>query len=132
MKILILLFLNWSFAATLLLTTVVGGDRAEASDRQGTSREDDDSASFSRLTYDIGLASGSVNTYNYTEFELGFNFFFEKWIAWRNAIFDRITSDQPNSYGLDSSVRGILKFWVYRICWTGCEIYQYRNQRPFC
>ena len=61
-----------------------------------------------RLTFDLGLSSGSVGGFNYTEFNLGLNWYFTSFLAWRNAVFARLASGVSTVYGLDSSVRGIL------------------------
>lgn len=61
-----------------------------------------------KVTYDLGLASGSYNNLNYTEVEGGIGLFFNDYFEWRNGIFARFTDQESNTYGLDSSVRGIL------------------------
>lgn len=65
-----------------------------------------DEQSYSKLTYDLGFSFGSYNNASYTEANLGLNYFFKSWLAWRNAVFGRFAT--TNIYGLDSSMRAIL------------------------
>lgn len=59
---------------------------------------------FARLTYDIGFSTGSSGDVNYSEANFGLNYFFMRWLSWRNAVFARFISPE-NIYGLDSSAR---------------------------
>lgn len=66
--------------------------------------EEQEAASYSKLTWDIGVSSGSSGGSSYTEGSVGLNYFFLDWLAWRNAAFARFTTPE-NVYGLDSSLR---------------------------
>ena len=67
-----------------------------------------------RATFDLGASTGSVSargsSYSYTEINLGLNLFFYDWLDWRNAVYGRLVSGYDNSYGLDTSLRGIASF----------------------
>lgn len=63
--------------------------------------------SDAQLTFDIGLSSGTVNEKSYTEANVGFNYRFLDWMAWRNSIFGRFGSDIDSVYGIDTSLRGL-------------------------
>ena len=56
------------------------------------------------FTYDIGFSAGSINNENYSELNLGLNYFIQPWLAWRNAFFYR-SIDPKSQYGLDTSLR---------------------------
>lgn len=60
------------------------------------------------LTFDFGLSGGSVGGVSYAEANLGLNAYFAEWLAWRNAIFGRFPQTGQTTYGLDTSLRGIL------------------------
>ncbi|MES2857121.1 MAG: hypothetical protein V4692_14730 [Bdellovibrionota bacterium] len=64
----------------------------------------------STLTYDIGLSTGRVNDVSYTEANLGFNYKFLDYVAWRNALFGRFASGADSVYGIDTSLRGMISF----------------------
>lgn len=64
--------------------------------------------SESRMTFDLGLSVGSADDIDYTEVNLGLNYYMERWLAWRNAVFGRFASEVNSVYGLDTSARGIL------------------------
>lgn len=59
-----------------------------------------------RITYDIGISSGSSNNISYTEANLGLNWWFHESFAWRNSFFGRFQTGLENIYGLDTSIRG--------------------------
>ncbi len=59
----------------------------------------------SRWTYDIGLSTGSYNSRNYSELNLGLNWIFSEYILWRNSAFSRFGSGIDSVLGLDSSAR---------------------------
>jgi hypothetical protein len=59
---------------------------------------------YAKLTWDLGASMGSSGGVNYTEANVGLNYFFLDWIAWRNAVFARFTTPE-NVYGLDTSLR---------------------------
>ncbi len=61
-----------------------------------------------KVTYDLGIAQGDYSNETYTEAEIGLGLFFSQYLEWRNGIFARFTQDESNTYGLDSSVRGII------------------------
>ena len=61
-----------------------------------------------KLTFDVGLASGSVNSKSYTEANAGLSYYFVDYMAWRNAAFYRFVSGSQNVFGIDTSLRGIL------------------------
>lgn len=67
-----------------------------------------------RATFDLGASTGSVSargtSFSYTEINLGLNLFFYDWLDWRNAVYGRLVSGYDNSYGLDTSLRGIASF----------------------
>ncbi len=63
---------------------------------------------FYKKTFDLGLATGSVNNFNYTEADLGLNLYFNPYLDFRNAVFAKFISGAENIYGLDSSMRGVL------------------------
>jgi hypothetical protein len=67
----------------------------------------DSAASESRVTYDLGLATGSYNSLNYTEAQLGLNYYFSDYFAWRNAGFYRFQTGMDNTMGIDTSLRGL-------------------------
>lgn len=81
-------------------------EKGEQSERRQRSRQGP--FGLERLTYDLGASFGSAGSISYTEVEIGFNAYFYKWLAWRNAVFGRFPSKGSSVYGLDSSVRGIL------------------------
>ena len=62
---------------------------------------------FHTLTYDLGISFGTYNKKSYTEVDLGLNYFFLQWLAWRNAVFYRGIENGDNFSGLDSSARAI-------------------------
>ena len=72
-------------------------------------------ADGSKLTYDISLSSGSVNNVNYSEVNVGLNYFLTEWLNWRNAGFSRFVSEGTDVYGIDSSVR------IYSVTQVGEE-----------
>jgi hypothetical protein len=57
-----------------------------------------------KLTYDLGASAGSYAGQSYSEINLGLNWYFADWVAWRNALFSRFGSGESTS-GLDSSLR---------------------------
>ncbi len=63
---------------------------------------------FYKKTFDLGLATGSTNSFSYTEVDLALNLYFNPFIDFRNALFGRFISGSDNIFGLDSSVRGVL------------------------
>lgn len=63
-----------------------------------------DSSSAPRLTFDLGVSAGSIGDENYTELQLGLNWFLKNWFAWRNAAFYRAI-EGDDYYGLDTSAR---------------------------
>ena len=67
-------------------------------------RYDDDRAG--RVTYDIGVSSGTTNDISYTEANLGLNWWFHQSFAWRNSFFGRFQTGVDTVYGVDTSVRG--------------------------
>ena len=72
-------------------------------------------AKVSKLTYEAGIGMsdtynfGTNNYENFTELELGINYFFLDWLDWHNSLFDRIISNIANTYGWDSSLIGYLQ-----------------------
>lgn len=60
-----------------------------------------------RATYDLGFSVGSVGDIDYSELNLGLNYFFKSWLAWRNALFYRFNSEIDSVYGLDTSLRAL-------------------------
>ena len=70
-----------------------------------------DDSNQSQWTYDLGASLGSTSTTNYQELNLGLNYNFSSWLAWRNALFGRFSSAKEDgvtaedTYGLDSSLR---------------------------
>ena len=67
-----------------------------------------DSSDDTKLTYDLGVSSGSFAGTSYAEAELGLNYYFVDYMAWRNAVFYRFQSGIPNAFGIDTSLRGVL------------------------
>ena len=65
-----------------------------------------------RFSYDLGVASGTVNSRSYTEIDVGLNYYFLPPIfSWRNALFYRIGSGGVQDYyGLDTGLRATLDF----------------------
>jgi hypothetical protein len=63
---------------------------------------------FYKKTFDLGLATGSTNSFSYTEVDLALNLYVNPFIDFRNALFGRFISGSDNIFGLDSSVRGVL------------------------
>ncbi|RME14966.1 MAG: hypothetical protein D6797_07690 [Bdellovibrio sp.] len=61
------------------------------------------------FTYDFSVSGGQSGGDSYTEAQLGLNYFAQKWLAWRNALFARFPSIGSSSYGLDSSGRS---YWT--------------------
>lgn len=61
-----------------------------------------------RVTFDLGVSTGSVNGITYTEANLGLNLYFFQWLAWRNAFFGRFMTGEETLTGVDSSARLIL------------------------
>jgi len=59
------------------------------------------------FTWDLGFSSGSAGDVNYSEANLGLNYFWKPWLAWRNAAFYRLIDIEgvDNFYGLDSMAR---------------------------
>jgi hypothetical protein len=57
------------------------------------------------FTYDVGAASGSYNGSNYSEINLGLNWFFMDSVAWRNSLFTRFGSGVDSATGVDTSLR---------------------------
>lgn len=62
---------------------------------------------FYKKTIDLGLSSGTFNNVNYTEVDLGLNLYLSPNLDIRNAVFNRIASEDQNFFGLDTSVRGV-------------------------
>jgi hypothetical protein len=58
-----------------------------------------------RLTYDIGLASGSYSGKSYLELNLGLNYYFLPYLNFRNAVFYRSVTEGDAMYGLDTSMQ---------------------------
>ncbi|MCM2281985.1 MAG: hypothetical protein NDI61_09085 [Bdellovibrionaceae bacterium] len=58
-----------------------------------------------RITYDLGVSSGTAGDQSYTEAQLGLNYFLHDWLAWRNALFGRFGSGIESAYGVDTSAR---------------------------
>ncbi|WP_413290534.1 hypothetical protein [Bdellovibrio sp. HCB337] len=61
-------------------------------------------------TYDVGAVAGSDQLGNYTEVQVGANWYQNQWLSWRNALFTRFGSDYDSIFGLDTSIRGELNF----------------------
>lgn len=57
------------------------------------------------FTYDVGAASGSYNGNNYSEINLGLNWYFSDAVAWRNSLFTRFGTGVDSATGVDSSLR---------------------------
>ena len=78
-----------------------GGERRQSSGKQASRRRGP------YLSWDLGASSGSVGDVAYTEVNLGLNWFFKDWLAWRNAGFYRFVSVEgvDNIYGLDTMAR---------------------------
>lgn len=66
--------------------------------------------SAKRWSFDLGASSGSYQSSNYSEFNIGLNYFIKEWLAFRNAAFARFDSNKENIYGLDTSFRAIGRF----------------------
>ncbi len=81
-----------------------GGARARS--RRG--EEGEGSSEKWRATFDLGVSAGSVGKKNYTEGNLGLNLYLSRYLALRNALFARFSSGLDTTYGLDTSLRGIL------------------------
>ena len=64
-------------------------------------------AESDRMTFDLGLSSGSIKGKTYTELDLGLNAYFMDYFVWRNAVWARFADQVDNIYGVDSSVRAI-------------------------
>lgn len=75
----------------------------------------------SKFTYDFSfstgnnkvLKSGTVDEIvdsTYSEFNLGLNYHYSSFLAWRNALFYRSQSEADNFYGLDTSGRAGFAF----------------------
>lgn len=64
----------------------------------------DEGSDYYRLTYDIGFSTGSVGSTNYSEGNVGLNYFLKRWFSLRSALFGRFISPE-NIYGLDLSGR---------------------------
>ena len=62
------------------------------------------------LTYDLGASAGSYNDSSYSEINLGLNWFFSKYLVWRNALFTRFGSNIDSASGLDTSGRLVYNF----------------------
>jgi len=62
--------------------------------------------SFRRFRFDGGGSVGSSNRGSFYEINLGVSYYLLEWLVWRNAPFFRFQSSTPNSFGLDSSLRG--------------------------
>ena len=58
-----------------------------------------------RWLIDLSAATGEANNRTYSEANLGVNYYFSEWLAWRNAGFYRFVSEADDFYGLDSSAR---------------------------
>lgn len=59
---------------------------------------------YAKYTWDLGFSTGSSGGDTYSEANVGLNYFFKRWLAWRNALFGRFIKPE-NIYGLDSSIR---------------------------
>jgi hypothetical protein len=64
------------------------------------------SKDFRRFRLDGGGSVGSSNQGSFYEINLGISYYVTEWLIWRNAPFFRFQSGAPNSFGLDTSVRG--------------------------
>ncbi len=80
----------------LLLTMGCGGAVA--------AKKNSESGGAPYATYDLGLSVGNSGSRNYSELDVGLNYFFKNWFAWRNAVFARFINPE-NIYGLDTSGR---------------------------
>lgn len=63
--------------------------------------------SQAKLTFDVGYSFGESNDQDYSELNLGVNYFFSDLLVWRNSGFHRnFSNDQiEDRYGLDTSIR---------------------------
>lgn len=57
-----------------------------------------------QFTYDLSASSGTTNGNNYSEVNLGLNWYLTEWLNWRNSIFSRFGSNIKSVSGLDSSI----------------------------
>ncbi len=85
-----------------------GDDSGGARARTNRGEDGEGSAEKWRATFDLGISAGSVGKTNYTEGNLGLNLYFTKFLALRNALWGRFSSGLDTTYGLDTSLRGIL------------------------
>lgn len=60
--------------------------------------------SSKQFTYDLSASSGTTNGNNYSEVNLGLNWYLTEWLNWRNSIFSRFGSNIKSVSGLDSSI----------------------------
>jgi hypothetical protein len=74
---------------------------------QSESSESSGGGNEGRLTYDLGVSAGKVYDSSYLEANLGFNYYFIDWLAWRNAFFYRFVDQADDLYGIDTSARAI-------------------------
>jgi len=87
-----------SLVLTLALAVPALAQRRQSTNRGGSSSD------VMRLTYDLGASAGSYGGVDYSEINLGLNWYFADWIAWRNAVFARQGTGQSTA-GLDTSIR---------------------------
>lgn len=85
----------------ILLAVALAGSTASAQRRMSNRAS---AGSGPRLTYDLGASAGSYGGFSYSEINLGLNWYFADWVAWRNSVFSRFGSGESAS-GLDSSLR---------------------------
>ena len=88
---------------------VFSADVKYISDHKVQMPSEEPQSNFSRLTYDLGFSAGSSGDVSYSEINLGLNYFAQRWLVWRNALFSRFASGLDTTYGLDSSVRA---YWL--------------------
>jgi hypothetical protein len=58
-----------------------------------------------RLSYDLGISSGTYDDKGYSEIQLGLNWAVLEHIIWRNSLFTRFGSGLKSTGGLDTSAR---------------------------
>lgn len=62
-------------------------------------------SSASDLSYDITFSVGTYDKEQYSEVNLGLNWYLQNWLIWRNALFSRFGSNIDSVTGLDTSMR---------------------------
>ncbi len=95
----------WVKASDLEAPVDLGGTGEDLSgDVAKDDKEDDTRRSAPQFSWDLGAAAGSYDNRTYSEVQLGVNWYFLNWLAWRNAGFMRFVNPE-NIYGLDTSMR---------------------------